>query len=83
MTLNREWIDLDLAEQINQLIRRTVNDKDTPSGRGAATLCLVLLNTATASTGSEEDKKDMLFAMMRFLADLYNQGFDIPAIGRA
>ncbi len=75
--LRRDWIDYDLAKQLCTIIRGALNDKDVPSGRGAATLAVVLVNIVTNSD-DDATKPERMKHILSFILDLYNNGFEVP-----
>jgi hypothetical protein len=74
--MEREWIDYHTVQEIVALLKGRFNDEDIALGKSAATIAQVLV--ALIVQVDNENNKQMLIEIIRFAAELFNDGWEIP-----
>lgn len=80
MPLNRDWIDWELADKINDLLKQHLNDRmDAPIlGIGVCTLSAILVAQVVSQPAGEDRYAAAVMEIFEFMADLHNRGWDKP-----
>jgi len=79
--LNRDWINFDLADKMQNLIAGHVNTNPAgnPYGTAFATLCLCIVSALANAHGLDDNQRIVIMGdVFEFMTDLFNNGWTAP-----